>query len=445
MIPQIIPSGSFAISRKNKQPMEAHLGTCVGVTLKDTTADLGGLLHILLAEPTGTDLPFAPETYATTGLPLFIQSLCEAGASKGDLVASVAGGALIGEVSELDLSLDIGGKTAACVNDLLQEEDIPVEQSETGGTFGCKMTLDVQDLETRIEPLVYGSNRGPGDKREVTPDEIASTTRNLKPVPQIALKVIRMIRDDDYRLDDVAEELRQDQVIAAKILHFANSPIIGIGTEIDSIDRALIVLGEKRLVQLILSAGVETLFAGTEIGGYSLCKGGLFHHALATAMTAHEISVFTGRGHPEIAYTAGLLHDIGKTVLDQVMVNATSLFYRSLHEEGMDLCQAEKGEFGMTHTEVGAILARKWKLPEILTNTIQYHHSPQLAPGNRDMVTIVNLADLLMSRFNAGHQLDRPNTGQLEQGLEQIGLAKKEFPVIIDRIPRVIFQSIMAI
>jgi putative nucleotidyltransferase with HDIG domain len=445
MISNVVPSGSFAISRKNNGILEAYLGTCVGVTLKDTKANLGGLIHILLAEPTGTDTPFAAETYATTGLPVFIKSICEAGASRKNLVAAVAGGALIGEVTEVDLWLDIGGNIAERVNDILQEEDIPVEQSETGGMFSCKMTLDTGELETKIEPLIPVPAHDPENTREVNPDEIASATSSLKPIPQIALKVIRMIRNGDHEIDDLAAEIRQDQVISAKILKLANSVIMGIDAPIDSIERAVIVLGEKKLLQLVISAATEMLFTRSNPGGYSLCKGGLFHHALATAMTAHEISVFTGHGQPDIAYTAGLLHDIGKAALDQLMADAASFFYRSLHNDGMDLCTAEKAKFGMSHTEVGGALATKWQLPGSLVRTIQYHHSPELAPGDRDLITIVNLADLLMSKFKVGYQVGGPNTEQLEQRLAQLGLGKTDFPAIIDRIPRTIFRSIMAI
>ena len=246
-------------------------------------------------------------------------------------------------------------------------------------------------------------------------------------------------------MDDLASEIRQDQVISAKILNLANSVIMGMSSPIDSIERALIVLGEKKLFQLVLSAATDMLFARGKSGGYSLCKGGIFHHALATAMTAYEISVFSGHGVPDIAYTAGLLHDIGKAALDQFVTDAPSFFYRSIRDNGMDLCQTEKEIFGMSHTEVGAVLARKWKLPENLVNAIQYHHTPQLAPGDMELVTMVNLADLILSSFEVGYQLGESNMGQLGQRLAQLGLSKRDFPVIVDRIPRTVFQSVMAI
>ena len=445
MIAHVVPSGSYVISHDNKDVLEAYLGTCVGVTLKDPGVRIGGLFHILLPEPTGADIPFAPETYATTGLPLFIQSFCEAGASRKNLVAAVAGGALMHGVSETDLWLDIGGKIAERVNDILQDEDIRVEQAETGGMFSCKMMLDTRNLETRIEPLVPVTAHASKTTREVSPDEIAAATRSLKPIPQIALRVIRMIGNEDHEMDDLASEIRQDQVISAKILNLANSVIMGISPHIDSIERALIVLGERQLFQLVLSAATDMLYAQGKSGGYSLCKGGIFHHALATAMTAYEISVFTGCGDPDITYTAGLLHDIGKAALDQFVADAPSFFYRSARDNGMDLCRTEKENFGMSHTEVGAVLARKWKLPENLVNAIQYHHAPELAPGDKDLVTIVNLADLLLSSFEVGYQMSGSNTEQLGQRLARLGLSKRDFPVIVDRIPRTIFQSIMAI
>ena len=77
-----IASGSYVVSGKKKEILEAYLGTCVGVTLCDRKAEIGGLIHILLPEPTGVDKLWHPESYASTGLPLFIKALCDAGASK---------------------------------------------------------------------------------------------------------------------------------------------------------------------------------------------------------------------------------------------------------------------------------------------------------------------------------------------------------------------------
>jgi chemotaxis receptor (MCP) glutamine deamidase CheD len=132
-----VASGSYVVMEKTPQILEAHLGTCVGVTLCDRNANVGGLIHLLLPEPTGMQKDWQPALYATTGLPLFLQALSDAGASKDNLKAFVAGGALIGPLSEEDLDLNIGGRTTEIVEETLHREGIPVYKSETGGYFGC--------------------------------------------------------------------------------------------------------------------------------------------------------------------------------------------------------------------------------------------------------------------------------------------------------------------
>ena len=450
MTHHIVPSGSFAISTRKpalpsgqEEAMEAYLGTCVGVTLKDDQAKLGGLIHILLPEPTGTDIPFEPAIYATTGLPLFIDKLCSAGASKDNLTACIAGGALVGKISEQDLWLDIGGRTTEAVENILREQGVWVDQIETGGLSAYRMALDLQTLETKIEPLLTPPEQIVETRFQLGKKDLADAIHNVKPIPQIALKIIRMLENENYDMDHVAQEIRKDQVISAKVLNFANSAIIGAGTSIDSIDRALIVLGERRLFQLIVSVTVEIFFSQNRARGYSLCKGGLFYHALATAMTAHEISVFSGRGQPDIAYTAGLLHDIGKIALDQYVMKDGPFFYRSLHKEGLELCKVERERFGLSHTEMGAMLAQKWDLPENLVDAIRYHHKPDFAAIDRQLVTIVYLADLLMASFKVGQQLTLPDSTYLQEALKELGLHPEQLTVVIDRIPRTVFDISM--
>ncbi len=431
------------IKKKGDTVLEAYLGSCVGLTLIDPVAEIGGLLHILLPEPTGTDVPFRKETYASTGVPVFVDAMCEAGAKKSRLCACIAGGAFVGDLSERDLWLDIGGRTAEILEDSLRERGIQLDQVETGGFFTCRMTLDLRELKTTIEPA-FSSQEYTQDFQPLTQAQVDQAINDVKPIPQIALKVIRMIQDGDYDIEEVASEIRQDQVICGKILNLCNTAMIGLRNKIDSIDRALVVLGEKKLFQLVISASVESLF-GEITKGYSLCKGGIFHHALGTAMIAHEISVFTGKSQPDVAYTAGLLHDIGKIALDQFLGSGAPYFYRKVHDEGIGLCKLEKEKFGLTHTEAGQILARNWELPENLLDTVTYHHSPENVNNGRELVSIIYLADLLISRFQVRTSLGHVDISQLVDTLEQLGLSKEQFPTVIDRIPQAVFDTSLAV
>ncbi|MBA7651261.1 Chemoreceptor glutamine deamidase CheD [subsurface metagenome] len=100
---QCVASGNHVVSNRKNAMLEPILGTCVGVTLCDSEANLGGLSHFLLPESTGLDKPWKPAMYATTGLPLFLQAICDAGAQKNRLEATIAGGALVGPISREDL------------------------------------------------------------------------------------------------------------------------------------------------------------------------------------------------------------------------------------------------------------------------------------------------------------------------------------------------------
>ncbi len=436
---RIIPSGEYIVAKSENTVLKAYLGTCVGVTICDSKANVGGLIHLLLPEPTGSHIYYQPETYATTGMPLFIQAILDAGGQKENLEVCIAGGALVGPVTDLDLSLDIGGRTAEVVQSILNQHGISITRMETGGYFSCILELDLSTLKTEINPIAITDTGIETDIKKPDASDIEMAIRRVRPIPQIALKILRMIEKDNYNMKDIGEEVRQDQVISAKVINLCNSAMIGLRVMVDSVDHALVILGEKRLLQLILSVTVETMFP-VSAQGYSLCKGGIFQHALGTAMIAGELSSFTGRSTPEVAYTAGLLHDIGKIPLDQYVAQSTPYFYRSIQEDETELLDTEKERFGITHPEAGGILGDKWNLPDNLTDVIRHHHHPEHAEKDKDLVTLTYLADLLMSRFQVAHEIEKINTDQLKERLNVLGIDQDKLASIVDRIPRAIFQ-----
>ena len=444
-IPRLqVASGSYVVTSRKCQILEAYLGTCVGVSLCDRRANVGGLIHLLLPEPTGMARDSHPALYATTGLPLFIQALYDEGASEGELEAYLAGGALVGPLSEKDLALDIGGHTTEIVEKILHREGIPIRKSETGGFFTCCLSLNTETWESHVDPSRFTTmSSKKTDLKRSTLGQLDTAVELVRPIPQVALKVIRMIGDDNYNMKDIAEEVRQDQVISAKVIRICNSAFFATKVKIDSIDRALAMMGEKKLMQLVVSASLEDFFPDNG-QGYSLCKGGLYSHALGTAMISEKLAEFTKKASSGTAYAAGLLHDIGKVVLDQYLALASPLFYRRTQFDGDDLIAVERDEFGFTHTEAGGKLAEHWSLPESLTDTIQHHHHPEQATVNPELTHLVYLADLLMSRFLVGQELERLNTNELTSRLKKVGLCLEQFPIMVDCISdRIITGSLL--
>jgi putative nucleotidyltransferase with HDIG domain len=435
-----IAAGTYYVDSQNPKVLEAHLGTCVGAALYDSVAGVGGLIHILLPEPLKIEESFQAEKYASTGFPLFLKALSGAGASTDNMKAYIAGGALVGPLDNSDLELDIGGRTAERVMRIIAAEGIRVDKMETGGFFTCSLTLDMSTWECRIEPAGFDRLSASADIRIPEPNEISQSARDLKPIPQIALKVLRIINEGLYDIRNLTEEIRKDQVISAKTLQLCNSVMFARRKKIESLDHALVMLGQDLLLKFVISASLNNFFNQASMG-YSLCKGGMYHHAVGTAVIAEKLAAITKKVDPPLAYTAGLLHDIGKVVLDQFVNSGFPLFYRQVNDEGKNFSEVEKQVLGTDHTEVGASLAINWSFPESLVETIRHHHNPEDARQHKGLVHIIYLADLLMSRFHTGLELERLNTGALAARLKAIGLTISGFPELVDLIPLNVLTS----
>ncbi|SHL00924.1 HDIG domain-containing protein [Desulfatibacillum alkenivorans DSM 16219] len=432
---EYVDSGCYAISGRRKAVLQAVLGTCVGVVIRDREAGIGGLCHLLLPEPAGTSEAWPKERYAATGLPLFLADLEAHGASKKRMEAFVAGGALVGPISNLDLELDVGGRTADKVFEILAREGIPVVRSETGGYFTCNLRLDLSAMEPEIIPpedLIPATDM---ELKKPTEEELNSLISRVRPIPQIALKITRMIQDEQSDLKDLAQEIRQDQVIAAKVLNLCNSAFIGLGRKVRSIDEAILVLGDKTLLQIAVSAYVEIFYSTHNHDGYSLCKGGLFHHAIGMARLCERLARKLKVVPPEVAYTAGLLHDIGRAALDQYVCKAFPLFYRRTQVGEESLTEAEQDLIGISHTEAGRRLADAWELPNILKAAICCHHNPSQAQKGKTMACLVYVSEVLMSRFNTGLELENMSPAHMESSMKTLGLGPHMLPKMAELVP----------
>lgn len=434
-----VASGCFEAGRTQPRLLQAFLGTCVGVAVFDAVAGVGGLLHLLLPEPVSANLTDQPEKYALTGVPLFVDALLKLGASRENMQAVVAGGALVGPLSCQDINLDIGGRTAENTYLALHNAGVGVTRAETGGFFTCCLELDMQQWKCSIHPS--GFDVEAADVRQPPPTiaDIQQAITAVRPIPQVALKVLRIVGDEDYDIVKISEEVKKDQVISARTIQLCNSAMFSKRHDVLSLDHALVYLGRELFIKLVISAAVQSYYAQSD-GGYSLCKGGLYHHAIGTALIAEKIAGLVPDGVPSIAYTAGLLHDIGKVVLDQYIAAVYPWLYREFQDSPSDIIAAETKILGMDHTMAGGLLADKWSLPDPLADAIRFHHLPEESRFDRVLTTIVYLADLLMSRFHSGLELERMGTAKLADRLAILELPTSQFRKLVDLIPTRVFE-----
>lgn len=441
IIKEHIPSGSYKASSKENRILQAHLGCCVGLALYDTQHKVGGIIHILLPEPPSSNPPEYPEKYATTGIPILLDALYQMGAKPETMTATIAGGALVGPVSHQDINLDIGGRSAEITEALLRSEGIAIGKSETGGFFTCTLELNLWNGSTHIRPAWESPPNAPMDHVIPTRENILRTIDTLTPIPQTALKILRIVQQDTYTIESISKELHKDQVLAARTLQMCNSAMFSGKIKIETLKDALLILGETTLIHSIITAAIENYFSQNEGKGYSLCKGGMFYHSLGCAVTAQAVAAKVEGIPPQTAYTAGLLHDIGKVVLDQYIAPLCPLFFRELHFRKTNYLDLEKKILGITHNETGTMLADAWQFSDALTSVIQHHHHPETAPkAHRKMVALIYVADMLMSRFNTGYEIDKMRYDQLTDALNELGLKTSTLPSLIDAIPLQVFN-----
>ena len=437
-----VASGSFEVGNMQPRRLQAFLGTCVGVAVFDAAAGVGGIIHLLLPEPAGRWSVDQPEKYAATGVPLFLRQLLNLGATRESMQAVVAGGALVGPLTPQDMSLDIGGRTAEKAYIALHTEGIAVKRAETGGFFTCCLELDMQRWTCEIKPSGFDiSLHEPGSIKPVT-DDVQQAIETIRPIPQVALKVLRIIEEGTYDIEKVSEEVKKDQVISARTIQLCNSAMFTKRQDVVSLDHALVFLGQELFIKLVISAAVQSYYSQCA-NGYSLCKGGLYHHAVGTAMIAEKIAGMTEKALPGVAYTAGLLHDIGKVVLDQYITSAYPMLYREFQDRQSEIIEVETRVLGMDHTRVGEILANKWSLPAPLAKAIRFHHRPEEDRNNDPLTTVVYLADLLMSRFHTGLELERMGTDYLTEHLSQFNMSSGQLVELVDLIPGKVFKPAM--
>jgi len=223
-------------------------------------------------------------------------------------------------------------------------------------------------------------------------NQILNSIERLRPMPTNVSRILMMLDDPMTTASEISEMVGLDQALAALVLQFANSATLGYGPVCSNLLVAVMRLGFRRIKTLLLGAAASGSLNNT-LTGYRLGAGALWNHSIATAMAAQWLARYLGYPDPEEAYVSGLLHDIGKLVLDQFVQVDYSRLIQSMSQSNLLLWQAEERMFGIDHSGVGGLMAKKWNFPPVLVEAIRYHHAPSLAMDNSRLAAIINIAN----------------------------------------------------
>jgi putative nucleotidyltransferase with HDIG domain len=223
---------------------------------------------------------------------------------------------------------------------------------------------------------------------------------NLPTLPQVALKVNELLEDPNISVRNLGDTIMKDQAIVSNILKLVNSSFYGFPSKIDSLSRAILVLGFETLRNAILSVSVTKALSKTN-GSDDFSITDFWKHSIAVAVTCRQLSIRIPLEVPETCFVGGLLHDMGKVILSCYFKDEFKQIM-ALYKTGIGFYEAEKTLIPLDHAKIGGYLANTWHMPECLINTITYHHEPRKDVVRSNLLSLVHAGDNIVNRMMNG-------------------------------------------
>ena len=220
---------------------------------------------------------------------------------------------------------------------------------------------------------------------------------DLPTIPTSLARILRIVQSPDSEFYDLVGAVESDQSLASKILKVANSPFFGCTRAVESLERAVSMIGfnEVRNIAIGLTA-FQTLHRRS--GTVRFDRDKFWRHSYACGFVAHFISESMGFGNKEYSFVAGLIHDIGKVTLDCYFPKEFAMVLEDLSNPPNSFIESERRTLEIGHDEVGKYICNHWQLPKELCEAVGGHHNPK--ETNNPLASLVYLADHMV------HQLD---------------------------------------
>lgn len=320
----------------------------------------------------------------------------------------------------------------------IPDERLPMGKKVSFSCPACKETIKLDLTSKSAETAGFRTQNNPTDRPtgQDLKKEILKNVKDLPPIPQTIFKAREIIANPKSDFKELANLFETDQAIAAKILKLANSPYYGYSGKVTSIQRASVVLGHKTLVELLTVIGTADLL-GNRLDGYWLDSGALWKHSLAVAFGSKIIADQMDPTLSNDAFTSGLIHDVGKLILDSYIKERWELFEKFMTDGEHTFLDAEKEILEIDHTEAASEVCKTWNIPEPLTIAIRYHHHPSLSKDNQ-LAFIVHVADAIAMMTGLGIGIDGTLYQMDDTAMAFLNLQEKDLNDIMGKVLEVV-------
>jgi HD-like signal output (HDOD) protein len=207
---------------------------------------------------------------------------------------------------------------------------------------------------------------------------LIAKARDLEPLPASATRLAAVVARKEVDTQEVVSVVSLDQALTARLLRVANSVMSASLTPIKTVKQAVVRIGNATVLAIAVAGGVRRRMKES-VPEYGMTEDSLWRHSVAAALATEEIKRRSVSPVPVEAFTAALLHDVGKLVLARFLApEILTLVGRAQGEGGLTRLEAEAELLGVQHAELGGLIAQHWGLPEGIVGGVTYHHVPEL-------------------------------------------------------------------
>lgn len=241
-------------------------------------------------------------------------------------------------------------------------------------------------------------------KKKKNYERIIKTVYGISKLPTLSIvtsRVMQLLSNPNTSIQKLTDLISQDQALATAVLKVVNSSYYGFPRQIATIKHALVILGFNEIRNIVVTVSILRNFWNiqnpTQFDHLEFWK-----HSLGCAMAAGMLAKFFRYRVSGKVFIGGLIHDIGKIVLDQYIHDLFEEVMEWVVSQDISFYQAEREVLGITHAEIGGLLAKSWNLPVDIEEAIEFHHTPRKATVNPQFCSIIHLSDVLVRMKSIG-------------------------------------------
>jgi len=270
------------------------------------------------------------------------------------------------------------------------------------------------------------------DAPRYTVQWLVNHTNTVYSLPLFYDRLNEAINHPRTSVNDIGKIITEDQGLTARLLRLANSPMFGYFGKVDSISKAVTIIGTQQLRDLALAASVMGIFKG--IPEDLMSMAGFWRHSIACGIIARSLATWRREVNVERFFVAGMLHDIGQLIMATILGDLVKEMIEKSRSEDLLYFDVERDRLGFDHAEAGGALLKEWKIPANITDPVTYHHNPSRTDMFPLEASLIHLADIICQAFEFGQsceQLVPPLDGS---AWDRLGMSPDQLWVILKEV-----------